>query len=549
MASNGAIPPSIPEVPDDQKFDGGICLAWKPVERKILNALKNAGLVGYTDGSIPQPPLTTSPTRPDATPVYSITPSREEWQFRNDRAKGTIESYISDLPSLVTDVDKKNALETMEALINEFGKTDDMRKVHTMTRLRNHVYRDPSVPLEEFFQNFRDLRKSAIEAGNDVPDILSRELLLAAFPTTEFDTIMQNIMANPSTFRTPASIIQHITYQHSRSENRPDAAVSGDSLPKANHAALLTRIEQLEKLLAARPTSSANSVQSPEKRCTNPNCLRVGHVAEECFRKGGGKEGQYPAWWKGKKDSRIVVPAANATTASIGEMPQYYALAASEENSGTCADSGASDHFFKNRSDFVTYMPCSQTCQSSEASTTLKVIGYGQATKTFVHNGKDITITFDHALHTPNISSDLISISKLDGKGCQILFGKGIAKFYLPDGTHFLTGYGQNGLYKLKEKVKAPTSAYVAKSRSLHKPVDLAGWHKRFGHAGISRIVIAIQRKLLDGLVIKGSTDPTHLRECDPCHMGKAKRRPFDAITTRTTKRLARVHVDLTGPM
>ncbi|KAJ3829932.1 hypothetical protein F5880DRAFT_1469457, partial [Lentinula raphanica] len=39
------------------------------------------------------------------------------------------------------------------------------------------------------------------------------------------------------------------------------------------------------------------------------------------------------------------------------------------------------------------------------------------------------------------------------------------------------------------------------------------------------------------------------LNECDSCHMGKAKRRPFDATTTRETRLLKRVHVDLTGPM
>jgi hypothetical protein len=52
MASNGAIPPPIPEVPDDQKFDGGVHLAWAPIERKIKTALRSQGVIGYADGSI-----------------------------------------------------------------------------------------------------------------------------------------------------------------------------------------------------------------------------------------------------------------------------------------------------------------------------------------------------------------------------------------------------------------------------------------------------------------------------------------------------------------
>ncbi|KIK62701.1 hypothetical protein GYMLUDRAFT_242348 [Collybiopsis luxurians FD-317 M1] len=58
MASNGALPLSIPNIPADQKFDGG-----------------------YINGTITNPTITTAPNHPDPTPVYSIMPSREEWVF------------------------------------------------------------------------------------------------------------------------------------------------------------------------------------------------------------------------------------------------------------------------------------------------------------------------------------------------------------------------------------------------------------------------------------------------------------------------------------
>ncbi|KAJ3978856.1 hypothetical protein F5890DRAFT_1374439, partial [Lentinula detonsa] len=58
-----------------------------------------------------------------------------------------------------------------------------------------------------------------------------------------------------------------------------------------------------------------------------------------------------------------------------------------------------------------------------------------------------IVITFENALHVPDVSYNLISISKMDALGYQILYGKGMAKFFSPSGTHFLTGYGSGGLY------------------------------------------------------------------------------------------------------
>ncbi|KAJ3780636.1 hypothetical protein GGU10DRAFT_233413, partial [Lentinula aff. detonsa] len=121
---------------------------------------------------------------------------------------------------------------------------------------------------------------------------------------------------------------------------------------------LTSRIENLER----RQSASANAVKFPEKKCTN--CQQVGHIAEECFRWGGGKEGQFPAWWKGKKDTTIGNASANATATSeentpdVAELTQFYGLAATSlERTGDdiYADTGASDHFFRNREDFITY--------------------------------------------------------------------------------------------------------------------------------------------------------------------------------------------------
>ncbi|KAJ3710790.1 hypothetical protein C8R42DRAFT_533626, partial [Lentinula raphanica] len=94
------------------------------------------------------------------------------------------------------------------------------------------------------------------------------------------------------------------------------------------------------------------------------NCQRSGHIAEDCFRKGGGKEGQYPSWWKGKRDTNTTSSSSHAAnTASlpeVGELTQHYGLTASypgESPGDVFADTGASDHFFRDRGDFVSYTP------------------------------------------------------------------------------------------------------------------------------------------------------------------------------------------------
>ncbi|KAJ3992832.1 hypothetical protein F5050DRAFT_1811081 [Lentinula boryana] len=221
MTSNIGIPTPVPDIPDDQKFGGGIRVAWKPIKRKIKVSLKNQGLDGYIDGRVVKPASGSSSDTPsvkEATLVFSEKPYMPEWTFRNNRTKGIIESFITDLPSLVPDVDNLDAKNLFETLVKEFGQKDDMRKVITMRKLRSHIFRENET-LDEFLCMLRELQKEATDMGNDILDDVFREIVMAAFPTVAFDTIMQNINANPSTFLTSSSVIQHISFQYSRSEN------------------------------------------------------------------------------------------------------------------------------------------------------------------------------------------------------------------------------------------------------------------------------------------------------------------------------------------
>ncbi|KAE9397190.1 hypothetical protein BT96DRAFT_941128 [Gymnopus androsaceus JB14] len=228
MASNGAIPPPIPEVSADLKFDGGVKVGWAPVKRRIVNSLKTQGLVGYTDGTIPEPiaptitvtaPTTTSsapdataasttPTpsssEPKATAVFSLTPSLDKWTFRNDQAKGIIESHIDDLPSLMPQVDTKSAREVFSELDTEFAKKDGMRKILTERRLRSFVFRENET-VEEFFKQLCEIRKEATEAGNSIEDVEFMDM------QTSLYTLPPHLSSNTSRSNIPESkIVQEL---------------------------------------------------------------------------------------------------------------------------------------------------------------------------------------------------------------------------------------------------------------------------------------------------------------------------------------------------
>lgn len=80
-----------------------------------------------------------------------------------------IESHIADLPSLIPDVDVLGAQELYECLVNKFQLKTTLRKTNTMRSLRMASYLKTET-LDNFIKKIQELRKEAIDAGNDIPD-------------------------------------------------------------------------------------------------------------------------------------------------------------------------------------------------------------------------------------------------------------------------------------------------------------------------------------------------------------------------------------------
>src|SRR6202000_1869945 len=53
------------------------------------------------------------------------------------------------------------------------------------------------------------------------------------------------------------------------------------------------------------PVNRQSKLQNPHLQCSNPNCLKKGHMKEWCWAKGGGQEGKGPVN-KNNRDSNLV---------------------------------------------------------------------------------------------------------------------------------------------------------------------------------------------------------------------------------------------------
>ena len=127
----------------EQKFNGDNLLQWKTNMTQLLGS---KGLLGYVDGSISKPTLPTVSTSQEATataatvtPIYSTTPTLDEWTFRDQLARGHITLNCVDLAGLGVTT-SGTAKDTWDSIDAEWGRSTDMRCSHAQEVLNRTEY-------------------------------------------------------------------------------------------------------------------------------------------------------------------------------------------------------------------------------------------------------------------------------------------------------------------------------------------------------------------------------------------------------------------------
>ena len=129
--------PSLTILSEEQKFNGNNLLQWNT---NLTQLLGSKGLLGYIDGtvakpgpeSLPLPPETT--TQIISTPIYSSTPTLDEWNFRDQLTRGHITLNCTDVAGLGV-ITTGTAKDAWDSIHTEWGRSTDMHRSHAQEAL------------------------------------------------------------------------------------------------------------------------------------------------------------------------------------------------------------------------------------------------------------------------------------------------------------------------------------------------------------------------------------------------------------------------------
>jgi len=141
---------------------------------------------------------------------------------------------------------------------------------------------------------------------------------------------------------------------------------------EANSIALKDSINKSNATMMAamtKPRGGKGKDKSNKEKhhCTNPNCGKDGHMKDQCYMKGGGKEKEAPEWFKKMAERKVTSLSMNTAEKTESDDSENYAMFtydlpsnptallitsdftaeahAISHSSGIILDSGASRHF------------------------------------------------------------------------------------------------------------------------------------------------------------------------------------------------------------
>ncbi len=428
----------------DEKFNGENWATFKMAMRTKGNI---CSLINYWENKVAIPGNMLAPLL--ATPINSLSLNLLKYAQHESVVLAWIIHNIKDIFGVEIDPHKPSHM-AWDVLTTQYGTYSDLIRNQREKMLEVVKYQGEKVSSDGgYIERMQKLQKEANNAGTGINDQSFKTTLLNSFHES-WDSVISALYTKKNLTVVIACLIAHGKWVvRWNSMNNPSS--TQESTVQALQASIQVLTLQIQSLSLKRTTAP----RFDKSHTANKNCKELGHTPDKCWKLGGGRQGQYPIWWRGKQDTPLLNSAnlttANAPPSKPGSIYTNITTLAAHVNDETLKhiegileteepalmvnntsavdtsllyeDSGALTHFIQNRECFFHYLPLGETSgTSSKAGMSLKIHGVGTV-------ALKSSILGIQNMFTLSISANLISISRLDKEGWFVTFGGGQATF------------------------------------------------------------------------------------------------------------------------
>ena len=277
------------------------------------------------------------------------------------------------------------------------------------------------------------------------------------------------------------------------------------------------------------------------------HCGKLGHIRRFCKDLNKDKSKKEPGNQRNKnKGNQVEKGQQGPRKESLGLVVQNLAASACEINRKTwIVDSGATCHMCNNKALLEDFVEFDETVDVMLGDgKVLHATGSGTVSvHTVLANGKLQECILHNVLLVPNLSYNLISVSKVTEAGKSISFEETQCNISCADGKVIATAKKVGCLYYLDFQPTSECSNAMVNERTKLSNEML--WHQRYGHLGVQSL-----KKLANDKLVKGFNFDAkkNLEFCEACTQGKLHRCSFPTSgATWASEPLGLVHSDLCG--
>lgn len=284
--------------------------------------------------------------------------------------------------------------------------------------------------------------------------------------------------------------------------------------------------------------SASGKQKSFKYRCHR--CREIGHKAVDCPK----KDGNTRSTAKSAEDDVILCAIECFAEKQTHEVFKAENCAG---NFKWCVDSGATSHLCYDKQLFTKIDVSKRGKLNLASNQSTEITAKGNVSFAAELDGKVKNVNLTEVLFVPDLRTNLLSVSKMTDKGCEVLFTKDSATVIGSDGKIKVTANRVGDLYYICESKQEPCRKSLETANSSEvESSNLIAWHRRLGHLNVSDLRKAQRDNVIIGLDVKEFGNNF---ECEVCLRGKMTRTPFPTRSDRKSENLEIIHSDLCGPM